>query len=108
MANNKNKFVAEQPILELNKILRRNRSILKKLCPSGKAIVRREVMDAMGYDTNVFASIFMTSSKEVYYICYDYAFTPIMEQLVEKAVIVQRQHYMRSWNPWKFIKKTHP
>ena len=105
MANNKNKIKTESPILDVNKVLRKNRSILKKLCPVGKAIVRKEVFDAMGYDVSVFSSLFLTSKRQIYYICYDYAFTPIVEHNVEKALIVTRQDYMKSWDPWKFVKK---
>lgn len=102
--NNKEKFKIQGPILSVNKTLRRNRSILKTLCPTGKTTVRREVMEKMGYDVRFFSSLFLTSRKQVYYICYDYAFTPVLEKGIEKALIVTRQHYMDQWNPWKFVK----
>ncbi len=105
MANNKQKIATERPILDVNKVLRKNRAILKKLCPIGKATVRREVLDAMGYDVRTFSSIFVTSNKQIYYICYDYAFTPLLEYTVEKALIVTKQDYMNAWDPWKFVKK---
>jgi len=89
----------------VNKALRKNRSILKTLCPAGKAVVRKELLVALGYDVKVFSSLFLTSNKQVYYICYDYAFMPIVEHNVEKALIVTRQDYMGSWDPWKFVKK---
>ena len=105
LANSKNKIQSEQPIIEVNRALRKNRSILKKLCPAGKAVVRKELLIAMGYDVKFFSSLFLTSNKQVYYICYDYAFTPLLEHNVEKALIVTRQDYMGAWNPWKFVKK---
>ena len=105
LANNKAKIQSERPILDINKALRKNRSILKKLCPVGKAIVRKEVLDAMGYEVKVFSSLFVTSNKQIYYICYDYAFTPLMEHNVEKALIVNKQEYMNTWDPWKFVRK---
>lgn len=105
IANNRNKNQSERPILEINKALRKNRSILRKLCPVGMAKVRREVLKAMGYDLSVFSSIFLTSKKQIYYVCYDYAFTPILDNGVEKALIVTKQDYMNSWDPWKFVKK---
>jgi len=74
------------------------------LCPVGKAVVRKEVMDAMGYEVKVFSSLFLTSTKQIYYICYDYAFTPLWEHNVEKALIVNKQEYMNTWDPWKFVK----
>lgn len=104
LANNKNKFQAERPILDINKVLRKNRSILKALCPVGKATVRRDVLDAMGYDVRVFSSLFLTSKKQIYYVCYDFAFTPILDNNIEKALIVTKQDYMNSWDPWKYVK----
>ena len=105
LANNKHKIESEKPILDINKVLRKNRSILKKLCPFGKAVMRKEVLDTMGYDVNVFSSLFVTSNKEVYYICYDYAFTPLLENNVKKALIVTKQEYMNMWDPWRFVNK---
>lgn len=103
--NNKNKHETERPILGTNKILRKNRSILKTLCPVGKATVRREVLEAMGYDVKLFSSLFLTSKKQIYYLCYDYGFTPLLEKGIEKALIITKQDYMNSWNPWKFVNK---
>lgn len=105
IANNKHKIEIERPIQEINKVLRRNRSILKQLCPAGKGIVRREILEAMGFDPSVFSSLYLTSAKQVYYICYDYAFTPILDHLIEKALIVYKQDYMAPWDPWKYVKK---
>ena len=105
LENHKKKQESERPILETNRILRKNRSILKTLCPAGKASVRREVLDAMGYDVQVFSSIFLTGNKNIYYLCYDYGFTPILENGIEKALIITRQDYMNFRNPWKFVNK---
>ena len=105
LANNKHKIETEKPIIDINKALRKNRSILKKLCPVGKAVIRKEVLDELGYDVKVFSSIFVTSNKEVYYICYDYAFTPLLENNIKKALIVTKQDYMNEWDPWRFVKR---
>lgn len=59
----------------------------------------------MGYQTRYFSSLFLTKSKQLYYICYDYAFTPILQHGVEKALIVTWQDYMGEWDPWIFVKK---
>lgn len=67
--------------------------------------MRKEVLDTMGYDVKVFSSLFVTSNKEVYYICYDYAFTPLLENNVKKALIVTKQDYMNMWDPWRFVYK---
>ena len=105
IANNKNKHALEQPILEVNAGLRKNRSILKTLCPEGRAIVQKEIPDALGYAYNLFSSIYVNSKKQVYYICYDYAFTPIVEQEVRKVLIVAKHNFVNDWDPWQFIRK---
>lgn len=67
--------------------------------------VRRDILEIMGYDFNRFSSIFVTKSRSVYYLCYDYAFTPILNGKTEKALIVQHQDYMKRWDPWARMKK---
>jgi hypothetical protein len=68
------------------------------------AVVRKEVLTAMGYDETAFTSMYVTLEKQIYYICYDYAFTPTFKDNVAKAVIVGRQNHMKSWDPWKYVK----
>lgn len=105
LENNKNKYDSERPLIEINSRLRKNRTILKGLCPAGKATVRKEVMMAMGYDFTLFSSLFLTAKKQVYYLCYDYGFTPLKENGIEKALIITRQEYMNTWDPWKFVNR---
>jgi len=106
--NNQNKRADEKYIQEVNRIIRKNRKILKSLCPIGKATVRKEVLDTMAYDYRYFSTIYK-SGKQVYYVCYDYAFSPLYEtdrktqEKIEKALIVQRQEYFDklTWPIWK-------
>ncbi|MEO9869662.1 hypothetical protein [Ekhidna sp.] len=91
--NNQHKSEDERYIKEINVILRKNRRILKTLCPIGKATVRKEVLDEMGYNYQFFNSLFKTDTA-LYYLVYDYGIAPIKEKGVPKALIVQRQSYM--------------
>lgn len=91
--HNKNKTYGELYISSSQSITRHNRRILKTLSPEGKATVRKEVLDQMGYDFRFFSGLFKSNSN-IYYLVYDYAFAPIFEKGVEKALIVQRQDYM--------------
>lgn len=96
--NNQNKRDDQKYIQEVNRLIRKNRRILKSLCPIGKATVRKEVLDTMQYDYRYFSSIYKSGSNQVYYICYDYAFTAVKEtkpsgEVVDKALIVQKQDY---------------
>lgn len=103
LANNEKKMETQRVLLTTNQILRKNRTILRTLCPQGKATVRKEVLIAMGFQMDFFTAIFVTRQKQVYYLCYDFGYTPIMEGEVEKALIVTRQEYMKDWDPWKFL-----
>ena len=91
--NNQHKALDEQYIQFVNVRIRKNRRILKNLCPEGKATVRKEILDKMGYDYRYFSGLHKTKSN-LYYLVYDYAFSPIFERNIEKAMIVQRQDYM--------------
>ncbi|MEP2774144.1 MAG: DUF2116 family Zn-ribbon domain-containing protein [Fulvivirga sp.] len=96
--NNRNKKADEKYIQTVNRIIRHNRKILKSLCPIGKAVVREEVLDSLGYNYHYFSGVYR-ASKGVYYICYDYAFLPTKEtnretgEIINKALIVQKQAY---------------
>lgn len=107
LANNKNKMEAQRILLLTNQALRKNRTILKTLCPQGKATVRKEILLSMGFSPAAFTSIFVTRSKQVYYLCYDYGYTPIMEGQTEKALIVSRQEYMNDLDPWRFLNRAY-
>jgi uncharacterized Zn finger protein (UPF0148 family) len=102
--NNKVKRNQEKNILEINSRLRKNRTILKTLSPVGKSTVRKEVLIAMGYNFSAFSSMYRASKKNIYYLCYEYGFMPIIDSKgVEKAVIINKQVYMKDWEPWKYV-----
>jgi predicted nucleic acid-binding Zn ribbon protein len=106
--NNSNKKPHEEAIKKLNSQLRKNRTILKTLCPTGKATVRKEVLEGMNFSFRHFTSMYGQPGK-VYFLCYDYAFCPIIEkslsegEQVKKVLIVQYQSFMKDFDPWIFI-----
>ncbi len=55
--NNRNRSSEEAQIQYLNSQIRKNRRILKTLSPEGKATVRKEVLDQMGYDFRHFSGL---------------------------------------------------
>ncbi|MEP0365723.1 MAG: hypothetical protein ABJN36_09575 [Cyclobacteriaceae bacterium] len=97
--NNQNKASDERYILQVNSQIRRNRRILKDLCPEGKSTVRRQILRGMGYDFRFFTNIYQSSKGATYYLCYDYGLTPILDNGKEKVVIVQKQDYMDQFTP---------
>ena len=99
--NNQHKHEDEKYIQQINKIIRRNRRILKTLCPEGKAIVRKTLLDKLGYKYGVFSGIYRYQDN-VYYLCYDYGFAVSIEKSIPKVIIIQQQDYMRDFNPWLY------
>ncbi len=98
--NNRRKSDDELHIQSINRQIRRNRRILKTLCPDGKATIRRDVLEKMGFDYRYFSGIYEAKLK--YYLSYDYGFAAIMDNGKEKALIIQKQNYMDDYqiNPW--------
>ena len=97
----------EQYIQQVNRALRKNRKILKTLSPVGKSTVRREVMLAMGYDFSIFSSLYQAPNGNLYYLCYEFGFSPIVDPRgIEKAVIINKQNYMKAWQPWQYLNRT--
>lgn len=102
--NNQTKRTADKQIQEVNSIIRKNRRILKTLCPAGKARVSKEVLDSMEYNYRFFSGIYRSPApaKLVYFICYDYAFSPLNEEGENMALIVEKEDHFDEFfaNPW--------
>ena len=105
--NNRMKRKHEALILNTNKILRRNRTILRSLCPLGKSTVRRESLVEMGFDFSHFTTIFPTGSG-IYFFAYEFGWMPIEEKsnseghVLRKVLIIQHQEYMnKPLDPWR-------
>ncbi len=103
-ANNKIKRKSERLMIETNRRLRKNRKILKTLCPVGKSTVRKSILIEMGFDFSSFTSMYMPRSGNLYYLCYDYGFSPIIQKGVERALIISKQNYVDDWHPWNFAR----
>ena len=108
IANNKLKHQSESLLLSTNQALRKNRSIMKTLSPEGGTIVRKTILVKMGFDFRYFTSIFITERRQVYYLSYDFAFTPTYHNGKEKVLIVRVQPYMTAPDPWKYVRHSAP
>jgi predicted nucleic acid-binding Zn ribbon protein len=104
--NNRIKRISNFEIEETNRLLRKNRSILKKLGYSGKTVVRKETLLTLEYNFSFFTSFFITAEKTIYYLCYDYGFMAIKQNGKEKALIISKQEYMNGIDPWKYVKES--
>jgi predicted nucleic acid-binding Zn ribbon protein len=105
--NNRSRRPHEFRIRETYQKIRRNRTILKSLCPTGKATVRKEILSEMGFEFGLFTSIFR-SKANTYYFSHEYGYAPLLEsslagqQVVKKVLIVQQQPFMdKPFDPWK-------
>ena len=89
--NNRIKNESEVFIVETNRILRKNRSILKQLNPIGKSTVRREYFELAGFDFDHFTRIYRTDGGNTYYMCYEFGYMHVEN---EKVLIINQQNYM--------------
>lgn len=107
--HNRNKRKHERVMAAVNRQIRKNRSILKTLCPNGKATVRKERLLDMGFSFQYFSSQYI-EGRLTYYFSYEYGFAPIVQQTrtegknVQKVIIIQYQENMKgAFDPWKSI-----
>ena len=61
----------------------------------------KELMQELGFSFHYFSSIFKNQAGDIYYLCYDYGFHPFTQKGVERALIIQKQEYMKEPNLWK-------
>ena len=107
--HNQHKRKHERMIVAVNRQIRKNRTILKKYCPEGKATVRKEKLEEDGFSFQYFSSIYR-KGKLTYYFSYEYGYAPIFQpsstdgQMVPKVMIVQSQDYMKGqFDPWSLV-----
>jgi hypothetical protein len=99
--NNQRSKEKDAVLHKSNRLLRKNRSILKTLCVAGKATVRREELVKRGFTFEIYTYIWKSRSG-YYYFSYEWGFMPIVDPRgIQKAVIIQRQDYMNQpYDPW--------
>jgi len=74
--------------LEVDSVLKRNRSILAKFNLKSKTTVRKEVLLAEGFNPRVFTHFWKTSKGETYLFCYDQGFKEIKDNFKDKYLLV--------------------
>ncbi|WP_231462230.1 MULTISPECIES: hypothetical protein [unclassified Pedobacter] len=63
----------------VNLILKRNRSILSKFNPDGKAKITRNKLISAGFNFNYHTSIHLTHNGNTYIFCYEFGYLAIGE-----------------------------
>ena len=94
--NNQIKREHEILITNINKILRKNRKILKQFNPEGKTVIRKEHLLKLGFDFNYHTHSRTTPSQNTYYFCYEYGYMFLKD---EKILIINQQKYMKPSTP---------
>jgi len=75
--------------------LKLNRRLLRDFNRAGKSTVRKEKIEAAGFDPNYFTHFWKNSKGQVYLFCYEYGFLKLTENGRTKYVLVEWQPYMR-------------
>ncbi len=90
--NNNSRSKEERIIASVNKVLRKNRRILRTLNPTGMSIIRKEVLTELGFNFNYFTSLYTTKESNQYFFCYDMG---VLQLEDNKVRIVEYQAYMK-------------
>lgn len=61
-------------IRSINSILRKNRTILKSLNPSGKAKVKKQDLITAGINFKYFTNLYKTKDDRIYYFVYEHGY----------------------------------
>ena len=74
--NEQNKDEAAQ-IRPVNRILKKNRSILKALNKTGKSKVNKDMLLKAGFDFDYMTRLYTTKKGSTYYFCYEQGYLPL-------------------------------
>jgi len=91
--NNRLKEDKEKEVIRITSILRKNRTILKRLNPVGKTTVRNEVFAIEKFDFNYYTHTYITSKGDKYFFCYEYGYHLLPN---ERIIIINWQPYMKA------------
>ena len=92
MFNNRKKNEEEKLIINVNRVLRRNRSILKRINPNGNSTVDKNFLQEQGFNEKYFTNIYRTKAGTTYYYCYDQGFMHLDNN---RMLLVNYKSYMK-------------
>jgi hypothetical protein len=92
-ANHYNAFNAEISnfIRRVNATIRRNRSILARLNPQGKARLHKIKLIDSGLNFDYYTNVYKTRSGKVYYFCYDQGYLELED---DYYALVVKENYV--------------
>lgn len=81
-AYNNEKYSLNSPLIQkINRVLKKNYTLLKTLNKSGKTKVNRSKLLQEGFDFNYFTSIYKTKKGNVYFLCYDQGYLKLEDEM---------------------------
>ncbi len=89
--NKKQKSGVYKEVNEINKLLRKNRSILFGLNPDGTTHIKAASLIKLGFDFRYFTSYYKTKSANLYFLVYDVGYCYTSD---DKIRIINLQEYM--------------
>ena len=102
--NNQKKLNRNEPQTIINAILKKNRSILDKLCTGEVKVVSKEDLLHNQFNFEYFTNLQVDDQKRIYYFCYDFVYLPFIENHQHKVKIVRFNMRKLNWDPWKYVK----
>ena len=80
--------------IRIDKILKKNRRILKSYNKSGKSTVRKETLLKEGFNPKYFTHYWKGNNNNLYLFCYEYGFMETNVNVNSKYLLVTWQKYM--------------
>ena len=90
----KNKQKENSLFKQIDLQLKKNRRLLREYNRAGKSTVRKEKLEAAGFNPKYFTHYWKNSKGLVYLFCYEYGFLKLTENGRSKYVLVEWQPYM--------------
>jgi len=79
---------------KIDKILKKNRKILKQFNRAGKATVVKAILLNEGFNPKYFTNYWKAKNNNLYLFCYEYGFMEKTENGKSKYILVTWQKYM--------------
>ncbi len=76
-------------VKSVNNILKKNRLILTKLNPDGKAKVKKSTLEKEGFQFKYFTNTYTTRDNRVYYFVYDHGYLPLENEYF--ALVINKE-----------------
>jgi hypothetical protein len=88
--NNKKLGSSSKYVRKLNRILKKNHSILEELNPEEKTTTFKGVLEKQGFNFNYYTNTYITQAGRIYYFCYDQGYSELDNN---KYLLVKKEDF---------------